>query len=72
MVPVIVLNGSDGPAIRAKKNAATLKRTSIAQPTSGSEAERLKRTATAPTYPDRIRPQSSIEPARADHMPVIV
>ena len=37
-----------------------------------ADADRLKRTATAPIYPDRIRPHRRMDPASADHIPVIV
>ncbi len=41
--PLTVVKGSAGPAIRAKKNAATTSVTSVAQATKGSSAWRRKR-----------------------------
>ncbi len=69
--PVTWVNGSAGPSMSPKKNAATAYITSVAQPTSRSSARDRNRQTMAVAYPPRMTPHSRIEPARADHIPVI-
>jgi len=54
-----------------KKNAETAWSTTSAQPTTGSAARWRNRHATAAVKSAKTRPQSSIEPASADHSPVM-
>ena len=71
MRPATWVKGSAGPSISPKKNAATTYTTRVAQPMSFSSERRRKRQTMAVAYPPRTRPHSRMDPASADHRPVI-
>ena len=70
-VPTTRWNGLDGPTISPMKNAETVNITSVAHATTGSRASRRKRHTTAHTKTERMNPHNRIDPASADHRPVI-
>ena len=70
-VPETVVNGLAGPAIRPKKNADTTYITRVAHRITGSAVCRRYRQTRMPVNRARANPHSRMEPASADHMPVI-
>src|SRR5581483_9427778 len=71
VTPWVVTNGLAGPSMRQKKKADTMKSTRMAQRMTGSGACDRKRQLKMVVKTESASPHSRIDPARADHNPVM-